>query len=123
MRNATSPPRLIPRCCRLVQLIRRNDELALLYEKIRIQESSLEKGAQHYRMRVKEVDMLRQQIIDVQKEITGLGGSVAAMHTLRNEVYQLQRELLQERTKVRTEAIVISKACGVCHPHPPKRPH
>jgi len=95
----------------------------LLYEKIRIQESSLEKGAQHYRMRVKEVDMLRQQIIDVQKEITGLGGSVAAMHTLRNEVYQLQRELLQERTKVRTEAIVISKACGVCHPHPPKRPH
>jgi hypothetical protein len=86
----------------LVQLIRRNEELALLYEKIRIQESSLEKGAQHYKMRVKEVDDLRQQIIDVQKELTGIGGSVAAMNTLRNEVYQLQRELLLERTKVRT---------------------
>jgi ribosomal protein L29 len=73
----------------------------LLYEKIRIQESSLEKGAQHYKMRVKEVDGLRQQVHEVQKELTGLGSSVATMNTLRNEVYQLQRELLQERTKVR----------------------
>ena len=31
----------------------------------------------------------------------GSSGSVTALETLRNEVYQLQRELLQERTKVR----------------------
>ena len=31
----------------------------------------------------------------------GLRGSVSSLETLRNEVYQLQRELLQERTKVR----------------------
>jgi len=83
------------------QLVRRNDELALLHEKIRMQQSSLEKGAQHYKMRVKEVENLRQQISDVQRELKGLGSSVATMHSLRNEIYQLQRELLQERTKVR----------------------
>lgn len=82
------------------QLVRRNDELALLHEKIRMQQSSLEKGAQHYKMRVKEVENLRQQISDVQRELKGLGSSVATMHSLRNEIYQLQRELLQERTKV-----------------------
>jgi hypothetical protein len=35
------------------QLIRRNDELALLYEKIRIMESTLEKGEIQYTNRLK----------------------------------------------------------------------
>ena len=38
-----------------MQLIRRNEELALLYEKIRINESTLEKGAQQYGTRNREV--------------------------------------------------------------------
>ena len=33
------------------QLIRRNDELALLYEKIKIQQSTLSKGQMQYRDR------------------------------------------------------------------------
>ena len=37
------------------QLIRRNEELALLYEKIRINESTLDKGAQQYGLRNREV--------------------------------------------------------------------
>merc|ERR1711990_271499 len=44
------------------QLIRRNEELALLYEKIKIQQSTLHKGEIQYEQRVTEVQRLRDDI-------------------------------------------------------------
>jgi chromosome segregation ATPase len=83
------------------QLIRRNEELGLLYERIRIQKSTLQKGEQQYNTRLREIGALKRRIRDLADEMGGLKGSVTNLETLRNEVYQLQRELLQERTKVR----------------------
>merc|ERR1712136_676944 len=37
------------------QLVRRNDELALLYEKIKIQQSTLNKGKIQYRQRLEDI--------------------------------------------------------------------
>ena len=45
--------------------------------------------------------MLKRSIRELTTELSAIRGSVSNMETLRNEVYQLQRELLQERTKVR----------------------
>ena len=161
------------------QLIRRNEELALLYEKIRINESTLDKGAQQYGLRnrevrtraprayrptasrchhdliaspcqcdggdtysdcatwrrvlrlchvaartqsvprggacsatpiVAQVGLLKGKIRELQEELQGLRGTTLSLETLRNEVYQLQRELLQERTKVRALCDVLSTA-------------
>lgn len=83
------------------QLIRRNDELALLYEKIKIQQSTLNKGEVQYRERLKEIRMLKLKINSLKSELHVLKSSVANIDVLRNEVYHLQRELLQERTKVK----------------------
>ncbi|XP_037068879.1 cilia- and flagella-associated protein 58-like [Pollicipes pollicipes] len=44
------------------QLVRRNDELALLYEKIRIQQSTLSKGEQQYRERINDIRLLKLEI-------------------------------------------------------------
>jgi len=44
------------------QLIRKNDELALLYEKIKIQQSTLAKGEAQYRERLNDIDHLRHKI-------------------------------------------------------------
>ena len=83
------------------QLVRRNEELALIYERIRIQQSTLDKGRTQYAERLKELRLLKTFIKEQTGELQGLLGSTANLETLRNEVYQLQRELLQERTKVR----------------------
>jgi hypothetical protein len=49
-----SPPQVVnERDILGTQLIRRNDELALLYEKIRIMQSTLEKGEVQYNNRLK----------------------------------------------------------------------
>merc|ERR1712100_942646 len=83
------------------QLIRRNDELALLYEKIKIQQSTLQKGEIQYKERLEELRTLRIKIASCKREMHLLSQGVKNNDDLKKEVYQLQRELLQERTKVK----------------------
>merc|ERR1712078_629917 len=83
------------------QLIRRNDELALLYEKIKIQQSTLAKGQTQYRDRVKEARLVKIKLNDLKRELHILKNSVANIDALKREVHHLSRELLQERTKVK----------------------
>eukprot|EP01086_Lenisia_limosa_P012042 TRINITY_DN3928_c0_g1_i1.p1 TRINITY_DN3928_c0_g1~~TRINITY_DN3928_c0_g1_i1.p1 ORF type:complete len:819 (-),score=286.88 TRINITY_DN3928_c0_g1_i1:260-2716(-) len=83
------------------QLIRRNDELALLYEKIKIQQSILSKGSVQYRERMEDIRLLKNKINDLKREIHVIKSSATHVDNLKNEVYHLQRELLQERTKVK----------------------
>jgi len=83
------------------QLIRRNDELALLYDKIRILETTLEKGEVQYKERVEDIKAIKLQIKDQKRQLMIRNNQVANMEALKNEVYHLQRELLQERTKVK----------------------
>mmetsp|Transcript_826 Transcript_826/g.1952 ORF Transcript_826/g.1952 Transcript_826/m.1952 type:complete len:874 (+) Transcript_826:61-2682(+) len=83
------------------QLIRRNDELALLYEKIKIQQSILNKGQVQYRDRLNELRILKIKLGDLKRELSILKSSVANIDVLKREVHHLGRELLQERTKVK----------------------
>ncbi|XP_005995877.1 cilia- and flagella-associated protein 58 [Latimeria chalumnae] len=83
------------------QLVRRNDELALLYEKIKIQQSMLNKGEIQYRQRVEDIRLLKLEIKKLRREKGILTKSVANIEELRREVYHMQRELLKERTRGR----------------------
>merc|ERR1719395_355090 len=51
------------------QLIRRNDELALLYEKIKIQQSTLQKGEIQYKERLDEVAAYKENIARLRREL------------------------------------------------------
>jgi chromosome segregation ATPase len=81
------------------QLVRRNDELALLYEKIKIQHSTLNKGEVQYNQRLEDIRVLKLEIRKLRREKLLLQKSVANVEDLRREVYHLQRELLRERTR------------------------
>ncbi|XP_038613466.1 cilia- and flagella-associated protein 58 [Tachyglossus aculeatus] len=83
------------------QLVRRNDELALLYEKIKIQQSILNKGETQYRQRVEDIRILKLEIKKLRREKGILARSVANVEELRQEVFHLQREFLKERTRCR----------------------
>merc|ERR1711939_126274 len=82
------------------QLIRRNDELALLYEKLRVQQSALKAGEVQYMARLDDIRTLRMKVRDLNREILHTKGSGAKIEFLRRELLHLQKELLQERTKV-----------------------
>merc|ERR1711966_256350 len=51
------------------QLIRRNEELALLYEKIKIQQSTLQKGEIQFRERTSEIAALKAQLRNAKQDL------------------------------------------------------
>ena len=83
------------------QLIRRNDELALLYEKIKIQASTLSKGQIQYRDRLNEIRVLKIKLSDVKRELLVVKNSVAAVDVLKETTKSVKRT-----------------ATGVCLPSP-----
>ncbi|KAI4550823.1 hypothetical protein MJT46_018330 [Ovis ammon polii x Ovis aries] len=83
------------------QLVRRNDELALLYEKIKIQQSVLNKGESQYNQRLEDMRILKLEIKKLRREKGILARSVANVDELRQELFHTQREFLKERTRCR----------------------
>jgi len=83
------------------QLVRRNDELALLYEKIKLQQATMQKGELQYTSRIEDIRVLKLEIKKLHRERANLNRSVSSLQELRKEIFHTQRELLRERTKCR----------------------
>jgi len=86
------------------QLVRRNDELALLYEKIKLQQATMKKGEMQYTSRMEDIRVLKLEIKKLHRERANLNKSVSSLQELRKEIFHTQRELLRERTKCRALA-------------------
>merc|ERR1712131_364351 len=86
------------------QLVRRNDELALLYEKIKLQQATMKKGELQYTSRMDDIRVLKLEIRKLHREKTILNKHVSSVDELRKEIFHTQRELLRERTKCRALA-------------------
>ena len=65
------------------QLIKRNEELALLYEKIKIQQSTLAKGESYSIERVDDILRLKAKISATKYELTSIKEEVRREITLR----------------------------------------
>ncbi|XP_015763019.1 PREDICTED: cilia- and flagella-associated protein 58-like [Acropora digitifera] len=74
------------------QLVRRNDELALLYEKIKIQQSTLNKGEIQYRQRLEDIRLLKLEIKKLRREKNILTKSVANVEDLSVLCYSRERD-------------------------------
>jgi len=83
------------------QLIKRNEELSLLYEKIKIQESTLTKGEVQYKSRLEDTKKQKDDIGSLKLDLFKAQRQSEDTEDLKKEVYHLQRDLLQERTKVK----------------------
>merc|ERR1719333_908902 len=83
------------------QLIRRNDELSLLCEKIKIQKSTLQKGEAQYRDRLDEIRALKLQVLNLNRNMHVMNEEAGSLTELDKEVYHLERDLLHEKAKVK----------------------
>merc|ERR1719327_1860470 len=81
------------------QLIRRNEELALLYEKIKIQQSTLQKGEIQFKERVDETAAFKTNIGNLKRELHVARNQVVNIEALKKEIHHLNKELLQEQSK------------------------
>ena len=83
------------------QLIRRNDELTRLYEKIKLQQCTLSQGERAYNERLADFSALQKDMQLLRAELFALKSAITNLDALKNETFALQRDLLHERTKVR----------------------
>lgn len=83
-----------------MQLIRRNDELALLHEKVKSQDITLKNGELQYTERLNDIRLLTIKIQDLQREIS-VKKSVNHDDSNVTVLAQKDKELLQERIKVK----------------------
>ena len=83
------------------QLIRRNDELALLYEKLRIQQSVLRKGEEQYRERLRQLRERQQEVSEAQRRLAIKVEEGRGIEMMKTEIRSLQSELSTERSKVK----------------------
>merc|ERR1712123_497850 len=83
------------------QLVRRNDELTLLHEKTKLQQSTLMKGEEHYKGRLDDIRVMKLELSKMRREKRILLQSVKSCDELRRQVFTTQRELLRERTRCR----------------------
>jgi cilia- and flagella-associated protein 58 len=81
------------------QLQRRVDELALLQEKIKLQQSTLNAGEAAYNQRLDDLRVLKLKVKDRERELALVKGHSNDADALKQRVYSLERQLLQERTK------------------------
>mmetsp|Transcript_49665 Transcript_49665/g.88748 ORF Transcript_49665/g.88748 Transcript_49665/m.88748 type:complete len:980 (-) Transcript_49665:310-3249(-) len=83
------------------QLIKRNDELAQLYEKIRIQQSMLNKGELQYRDRLLDIRNLSTKIRQLTVELQNVRVYISRIDSLRRDINTGTKMLTQERNKVK----------------------
>ncbi|XP_060720759.1 cilia- and flagella-associated protein 58-like [Tachysurus vachellii] len=84
------------------QLVRRNNELSLLYEKVKIQQSILNKGDIQYNQRVEDIRLLLIDIKKMRGEKAVLIRTVSNVDDLRSEVHHIQKELLKEQARCKS---------------------
>lgn len=75
--------------------------MALLYEKLKIQQSTLNKGELQYKARLEDLRILKLELKKLRHEKGTLQDKVMNTEDLKREVFHVQRELLRERTRCR----------------------
>jgi chromosome segregation ATPase len=78
-----------------------NDEIVLLYEKLKIQSSALSKGEMQYQDRIEDIRVLKLEIKKLRSEKALLQTETRNIAKLKAEVFYLQKEYLRETTKVK----------------------
>ncbi|VDM16853.1 unnamed protein product, partial [Hydatigera taeniaeformis] len=96
-----------------VQLVRRNDDLANLYEKIRIQKSVLDKGEAQFNKVLEDLRIVREEICATRREKAMLQASATKMDELKREVIRARKELSREQVRCKALEDELKKPINV----------
>jgi len=83
------------------QLIKRNQELSVLYEKIKIAQSNLAKGESYYRERQREFNLHQGSLMHLRKELENTKEQTECVEDLKQEINSLNKDLLNQRGRVK----------------------
>lgn len=82
------------------QIVRRNDELSLQYNKIQLLQTTLDIGEKKYNQKLEEIRLLKLELGQLKLSKSALEKNSTNMGDLRGELFNLERQLTMERLKV-----------------------
>ncbi len=95
------------------QLIKRNDELAVLYEELKLQNSLLRKGQEQYREKQKEMRLLLETEKELQQQLDDVQADVEKYEELKTTIGVLHRQLVEEKLKVKALTDELAKPINI----------
>lgn len=95
------------------QLIRRNEELRLLYDRIQLQQSMLEKGALDYAYKVNEIVDAKDELTELQLKCRMVLIRLRYLERLKKKELAGEKMLTQEKARVRCLTEELSKPVNV----------
>ena len=81
------------------QLVRRNDELSLLYQKIKLLQTLINSGNVMYEQRLEDLRLLRREIKRMRHQNKCLRKVAGDVKNYKAELYKVHREVLHERAR------------------------
>ncbi|XP_030569679.1 cilia- and flagella-associated protein 58-like, partial [Drosophila novamexicana] len=84
-----------------LQMVRRNDEIVVIKEKLQIAQNALDNGTTQYNQRVEDIRLLKKEISNLYTERECLKHAIKSTADMRKEIVRLQRALNQERIRIR----------------------
>lgn len=83
------------------QLIKRNHELSILYEKIKLSNSNLIKGNIYCQLKSKELNEFKLKLATLRNEYLSIDSQIRCIEDLRAEISFKEKELLNQKAKVK----------------------
>nr|DAA06424.1 TPA_inf: occludin-related Y protein [Drosophila willistoni] len=84
-----------------LQMVRRNDEIVVIKEKLQIAQNALDNGTTQYNQRVDDIRLLKKEISNLYTEHDCLKHAIQSTADMRKEIVRLPRALNQERIRIR----------------------
>ena len=95
------------------QLIERNEELATLYEQLKLQASILTASEAHYKSRVKAINDMKQARDDLLKALDAVDSDHGSFEELKKTIDMVQHELINEQLRAKALSDELHKSVNI----------
>ncbi|KAH8355938.1 hypothetical protein KR200_003293, partial [Drosophila serrata] len=96
-----------------LQIVKRNDELRLLREKLAIMQIAIDRGTRQYNQRLEDIRLLKLEVSNLRMSHMCMQKEVGNRAELRQDVIRLERQLNQERLRVSAYSEELSRPCRI----------
>ncbi|XP_017039052.1 cilia- and flagella-associated protein 58 [Drosophila ficusphila] len=96
-----------------LQMVRRNDEVRLLKEKVSMMQKAIDRGTSQYNQRVEDIRLLKLEVVNLRMSHECMQREVGNKAAMRHDVIRLERQLNRERLRVSAYSEELSRPCRV----------
>ncbi|XP_017082885.2 cilia- and flagella-associated protein 58 [Drosophila eugracilis] len=96
-----------------LQMVRRNDEVRLLREKLGMMQKAIDRGTLQYNQRIEDIRLLKLEVVNLRSSHEIMQREVGDKAAMRHNVIRLERQLNQERLRVSAYSGELSRPCRI----------